>query len=78
MQTQVINISLPQPLLKMADSLAKKELRSRSELFREAIRSYLLRKTNLRAIFAYGGKQAKNLKIKEADLEELVDEYRQG
>lgn len=78
MQNQTVNISLPQPLLKMADLLAKKELRSRSELFREAIRSYLLKEDRLKAIFAYGEKRAKKLKIKEADLEKLVDKYRRN
>lgn len=34
-------ISLPDQFLKEVDKIAKRELRSRSELFREAIRVYL-------------------------------------
>lgn len=78
MQTQIVNISLPKKLLKMADSLATEELRTRSELFREAIRSYLSRELRLKSIFAYGEKQAKKLKIKENEVEKLIDECRKG
>lgn len=41
MATKVINISLPQELLAEIDRLARKEGRTRSELFREAARRYL-------------------------------------
>lgn len=78
METQTVNISLPKKLLKTADSFAKSEFRTRSELFREAIRNYLLRELRLKAIFAYGEQQAKKFKIKESDLERLIDEYRKG
>lgn len=78
MQTQVINISLPEPLLKLADLMAEEELRTRSEFFREAIRSYILKETRLKAIFSYAKRQAKKTKIKPADLEKITDEYRQG
>ncbi len=78
METQIINISLPKKLLKMADLLAKEELRTRSELFREAIRGYILREASLKSVFDYGSGKAKRLKIKEEDLEGLVDEYRKG
>jgi len=43
MKNITINISLPKPLLDAVDKQAKTELRNRSELIREAIRSYLLR-----------------------------------
>jgi len=78
METQIINISLPQKLLALADKLANQEFRSRSELFREAIRTYILREIRLQEVFSYGRKQAKKLKVKEEDLEKLVNDYRQN
>lgn len=78
MESQVINISLPKKLLKLSNLIAQEELRTRSDLFREAIRSYIVRKLTLKSIFDYGKKQAKKLKIKEGNIERLVDEYRQG
>lgn len=44
MDAQVVNFSLPNKLLKLADRVAQQEARTRSELFREAIRRYVLRR----------------------------------
>lgn len=41
MASRVINISLPEELLKEVDRVARKERRTRSEFFREAARRYL-------------------------------------
>ncbi len=41
MPSKIINISLPEDLLREIDQLAKQERRTRSELFREAVRGYL-------------------------------------
>jgi metal-responsive CopG/Arc/MetJ family transcriptional regulator len=41
MPSKVINISLPEELLKEVDQLARLEKRTRSELFREAVRRYI-------------------------------------
>ena len=41
MASKVINISLPEELLQEVDQLAQVEKRTRSELFREAVRRYL-------------------------------------
>lgn len=41
MGSKVINISLPESLLSMIDSVANKESRTRSEFFREAARRYI-------------------------------------
>jgi len=78
MKSQIVNISLPKKLLKMSDLVAREEFRTRSDLFREAIRSYITRKLTLKSVFAYGEKQGKKSKIKETDIEKLVHEYRQG
>ncbi len=78
MDTRIINVSLPSKLLKLADEVAEKEARSRSELFREAIRSYITRKTNWNELFSYAESKAKKMKIKEKDIELIIKSYRTG
>lgn len=78
MDTQIINISLPSDLLKSTDRLAKKELRSRSEFIREALRAYVRELSAWEEIFEYGRKQAKKLGVKPKDIPRLIDEYRRG
>lgn len=76
MDAQIVNISLPAKLLQLVDKVAEKEARSRSELFREAIRSYVLRKDKWNELFSYSQKQTKKMKIKEEDVENIVTKYR--
>ncbi len=78
MQTQMINFSIPRPLLSALDEQAKSEVKTRSEALRDAIRLYIRQRQNLDDILAYGQKQAKKLKLQPLDVEKLVDEYRQG
>lgn len=78
MDSQIVNISIPERLLKLVDQVAEKEARSRSELFREAIRSYVLRKTQWNELFTYAEKRVKKLKIKEKDIAEIITQYRSG
>jgi len=78
MQTQTINLSIPKPLLMMINKQAKAEARTKSGLIQEAVRSYLNRQSAWNDIFTYGQKQAKKLKIKASQVEQLVDEVRQG
>jgi metal-responsive CopG/Arc/MetJ family transcriptional regulator len=78
MDSQIINISIPASLLNLVDKVAQKEARSRSELFREAVRSYVLRKAQWDKLFSYAQKQTKKMKIKEKDVEKLITEYRLG
>lgn len=78
METQIVNISLPKSLLAAADKRAKGEFRSRSELFREAIRTYLLDRQEWERLFAYGESRAKKLGLKSKDVEKLIGEYRTG
>ena len=78
MDTATINLSLPKRLLSQIDQQSKKEARSRSELIREATRSYLKRISAWDEIFKYGRKKAKELGIKsEEDVYRMVQEYRQ-
>lgn len=76
MKTKVINISIPDRLLSEADKVAKTEYRNRSELFREALRSYILSRKNLTEIYAYGTKQARKQKITQKDLNRQIADYR--
>lgn len=78
MDGQIVNISLPSKLLLLADRVAQKEARSRSELFREAIRSYVMRKAQWEQLFSYAESRAKKLNIKESDVEKIVRDYRRG
>lgn len=79
MQTQTINISLPSGLMDELDLLAKKEFRNRSELIREAVRSYIREEREWEELFTYGQKQARKLGIrKEEDADKIVQAYRQG
>jgi CopG family transcriptional regulator/antitoxin EndoAI len=75
--TKILSLSLPPELLREAERVAKKEGRTKSELFREALRRYVQeqRWVELRQ---YGAKQARKLGIKEAKVEEVIGAYRQG
>lgn len=78
MQTQMINLSIPKPLLLALDNLAKNEIKTRSEALRDAIRIYINQRQNLDDMFDYGQKQATKLKLKPDDVESNIDQYRQG
>ena len=47
---------------------------TKSELFREAVREYLRRK-KWEKMREYGARKAAELRIKEEDVERLIDEY---
>lgn len=79
MQTQTLNIVLPNQLIKKVDQLAKKEYRNRSELIREALRVYLKDKGEWEQIFEYGKQVGKKMGIKsEEDVNRIVYEHRHG
>ena len=78
MATVTVNISFPKPLLKAMDAVAKREARTRSELLRAATRLYIERRQRWDKIFAFGRQQAKRLKLKPADVESRIAEYRRA
>ncbi len=43
MSSRIVNMTVPEELLKQADEVARAEGRTRSELFREAVRRYVRR-----------------------------------
>jgi len=64
-------------MLKRAQSIAKKESRTMSELIREALRHYE-RRSWWDDVNAYGGARAERLGLREQDVERLVHEVRGG
>ena len=76
MRSKIINISLPEALLNKVDESAKKESRTRSEFFREAVRTQILKK-QLDELNRYGRSQAKKLGITPDDIPMLVKEVRE-
>ena len=75
MSAKVINISLPDDLLREVDDYAKEEHRTRSELFREAVRQYI-ESRRWRRLRELGSKTARELGVSEEDIERIVQEYR--
>ena len=61
--------------LEEAEKIAKEENRTRSELMREALRRYIA-EMELRRLQRYGLKKAKELGLKEEDVQRFIDEYR--
>jgi metal-responsive CopG/Arc/MetJ family transcriptional regulator len=79
MNTQTFNIALPEDLVKKVDDLAKKEFRNRSELIREALRSYISNKEKWDELFMYGKSMGKKLNItSEEEVNQIVAEHRHG
>jgi metal-responsive CopG/Arc/MetJ family transcriptional regulator len=70
-----VSLSLPSELVKEAERIAKEEGRTKSELFQEVMRRYILER-KLRELQKYGARQAKKLGIKESDVERIVEERR--
>jgi CopG family transcriptional regulator / antitoxin EndoAI len=77
--TRTLSVTLPPDMLKRAQSIAKKESRTMSELIREALRHYERRSyvsNMLDDVNAYGRAQAARQGIREEDVERLVHEAR--
>lgn len=75
--SKILSLSIPPTLLREAERLAKKEGRTKSELFREALRRYL-QERQWAELRRYGSQQVRQLGLKETDVERLVAEHRKG
>jgi CopG family transcriptional regulator/antitoxin EndoAI len=73
--TRTLSVTLPPDMLKRAQSIAKKESRTMSELIREALRHYE-RHSWWDDVNAYGRAQAVRKGIREQDVDRLVHEAR--
>ena len=62
-------------VIEAAEKIAGEENSTRSELMREAIWSYIA-EMELRRLQRYGLKKAKELSLKEEDVQRFIDEYR--
>jgi CopG family transcriptional regulator/antitoxin EndoAI len=78
MKSSTVNISFNDDLLKQIDKVAREESRSRSELIREAARSYIERKRKWAQIFAFSEKQAAKKNITEKDIINEIRNYRRS
>jgi CopG family transcriptional regulator / antitoxin EndoAI len=75
--TRILSITLPPAMLKRAQSIAKRESRTMSELIREALRHYD-RRAWWDEVNAYGRQRAEERGLREGDVERLVHESRRG
>jgi len=78
MKSSTVNISFNDDLLEKIDKVAREESRSRSELIREAARSYIDRKRKWNQIFVFAEKQATKKKITEDVIVEEIRSYRKS
>lgn len=75
--TRILSLSLPPDLAREAERVAKEEGRTKSELFREALRRYV-EERRWRLLQRYGAERARKAGVTEADVERVVQEFRRG
>jgi CopG family transcriptional regulator/antitoxin EndoAI len=75
--TRILSLSIPPELLRQAERVAKEEGRTKSELFREALRRYV-EERRWRALQRYGATQMRRLGLTETDIGRAVDESRRA
>jgi CopG family transcriptional regulator/antitoxin EndoAI len=75
--SKTLSLSLPLELAREAECIAKKEGRTKSELFREALRRYI-QEQRWMDLRRYGAQQARKLGIREPEVERVIEEYRKG
>lgn len=73
--SQTVTISLPPKMIGDIQRVMKEEGRTKSELFREALRHYF-EEQEWKKILRYGRKQALKREITEDQVENIVDAYR--
>ena len=73
---RTVTVSLPPTLIRDIDRLARSEGRTRSELFREAVRQYVRRVERWNQIFAFGEELAKQQRLTEEDVIKAVRQRR--
>lgn len=73
---RTFTISLPPKLARQVDKQAAAEGRTRSELFREAVRQYIVRRDRWNQIFAYGERVATERALTEEDVDRAVAQER--
>lgn len=76
--SQTVTVSLPPDLAREVDRVARQEGRSRSEMFREALRQYLARRDRWDRIFVLGEQASKRLGVSEQDVAGAVKARRRA
>ena len=76
MNAKTVNISFRKDLLEKIDKVAEDEMRTRSELIREAARLYIERKDRWERIFEFGKQQAERLGFTEQDVGDEIQKFR--
>ena len=71
-----VNISFNPKLLKEIDRIAQEESRSRSELLREAARSYIERKRRWARVFEVGTRRGRRKRITPEIIDQEITAYR--
>lgn len=71
MQRSIINISLPKPMARQIEKMAKEENKTKSELLREAFRVYQLQRDWVR-IRIWGDEIARRMGIETVDDVERI------
>ena len=78
MKSCTVNISFNPDLLDEIDRVAREESRARSELIREAARTYISRKKQWESLFKFGARQAKILGLTESDIDSAIRQHRKS
>jgi len=78
MGTTTVNVSFQKELLGEIDRIAKAESRSRSELLREAARSYIQRKQRWADLFAMGRHIAESKGLSPNDVSQEIEAHRKS
>ncbi len=76
MNTQMINFSIPTPLLQQMDRAAEEDFRNRSEFLREAIRQYMQEREERKRDFALIRASAERINMTEKEAFALVEKIR--
>lgn len=73
-----MTVSLPPELYDLAMKVARKELRSKSELVREALRNYIAKRERFASLRAQVAEGLKKRGVRTMqDIEDMVDEVRE-
>ena len=73
---RTVTISLPPALAREVDKIARAEGRTRSELFREAVRQYIERRKRWEQLVATAREAVKGKRLSEEDVVRAVRDYR--
>ncbi len=73
--TKTMTLSMPPEMAIQVEELTREEGRTKSELFREALRRYV-EERNWRRLYQYGETKARAKGIKEGKIEDIIDSHR--